>query len=75
MFCQSPLSSEDCCLWFRLETLGPSSSAILTAVVMEHIVTTTTLQMLTPDQGLEMAHHGCPMYFVNSWALGWSRDT
>jgi len=54
MFCQSPLSSGDC-LWFGLETRGPSRSAIVTAVEMEHIVMTMTLQMQTPDQGLEMA--------------------
>jgi len=54
MFCQSPPSSGDC-LWFGLETRGPSRSAIVTAVEMEHIVTTKTLQMQTPVQGLEMA--------------------
>ena len=34
---------------------GDHRSAIVTAVEMEHIVTTKTLQMQTPVQGLEMA--------------------
>jgi hypothetical protein len=66
MFCQSPLSSGDC-LWFGLETRGPSRSAIVTAVEMEHIVTTTTLQVQTPVQGLGMAVP-CTLSIPGRWA-------
>ena len=66
MFCRSPLSSGDC-LWFGQEIRGPSRSAIVTAVEMEHIVMTTTLQVQIPVQGLGM-EVPCTLSIPGRWA-------
>ena len=49
------------------ETAGSSRSAIVTAVEMAHIVTTTTLQVQTPVQGLGMAV-SCTLSIPGRWA-------
>ena len=48
-------SREAGCLWFRLEILGPSCSAVAMAVAMVPIATTTTLQTLIQAESLETA--------------------
>ena len=49
----------------RAGDTGTNRSAIAASVAMAPIATATT----SPAAG-----DGCPMYFVNSWAQGWSND-
>jgi hypothetical protein len=57
-----------------LEILESYLSVIATAVAMESNASTMILPKLASGPGLRTGGPLSPMFFVDFWALGWSRD-
>ena len=73
-FCPSHLPLGGC-LWFGLEIRGLSRPAVAVALATAPTATTTTSLLVLASADSSTGAGDCfPMYFVNSWALGWSRD-